>query len=105
MDQEILEAVNKIEFLYLLHVIFGAMRVNGYEKNILNWNNRMNNYNKSLEFSKIEIARQRQLAIADFVNEIEILKVKYNEAKMKIIKDNFQKWLEEDIEREKMLYN
>jgi hypothetical protein len=81
------------------------MRVNGYEKNILNWNIRMNNYNKSLEFSKNEIVRQRHLSIEDFANEIEILKVKYSEDKIKIIQDNFQKWLEDDIEREKMLYN
>ena len=76
------------------------MRVNGCEKNILNWNQRMNIYEKSV----VEIARQRQLAIEDFNDEIKKSKVKYNEDTMKIIQDNFQKWLENDIEIEKTMY-
>ena len=65
------------------------MRVNGCEKNILNWNNRMNIYNKSVEFSKTEIVRQRELSIENFANEIEVLKLKYNEDKIKTIQNNY----------------
>lgn len=104
MVQEILEAVNKIEFLYLLLIFFGTMRVNGCEKNILNWNQRLNNYNKSIEFSKSEIVRQRQIAVEDFRDEIRNLKIKYNEDDIKSLENNFQKWLEDDIEREKIMY-
>lgn len=80
------------------------MRVNGCEKNILNWNQRLNNYNKSIEFSKSEIVRQRQIAVEDFRDEIRNLKIKYNEDDIKSLENNFQKWLEDDIEREKIMY-
>lgn len=80
------------------------MRVNGCEKNILNWNQRLNIYNKSIEFSKSEIVRQRQIAIEDFRDEIRNLKIKYNEDDIKSLENNFQKWLENDIEREKTMY-
>ena len=74
------------------------------EKNILNWNQRMNIYNKSVEFSKTEIVKQRQLAIEDFNDEIKKSKIKYNEDYIKSLEENFQKWLENDIEIEKTMY-
>jgi hypothetical protein len=74
------------------------------EKNILNWNQRLNMYKKSIEFSKTEIVRQRQLSIEDFSIEIRKIKIKYNDEYVKSLENNFQKWLENDIEIEKTMY-
>ena len=68
------------------------------EKSMIEWNKIMNMYQKSVEFSKTEITRQRQLEIEDFDNE---MRPKYNQKYIKSLEDNFQKWLDDDIEREK----
>ncbi len=83
---------------------FEKMSVIISEKNILNWNQRLNMYKKSIEFSKTEIVRQRQLSIEDFSIEIRKIKIKYNDEYVKSLENNFQKWLENDIEIEKTMY-
>ena len=45
------------------------MSVKFMEKSMIEWNKIMNMYQKSDEFSKTEITRQRQLEIEDFDNE------------------------------------
>ena len=47
------------------------------EKSMIEWNKIMNMYQKSVEFSKTEITRQRQLEIEDFDNE---MRPKYNQS-------------------------
>ena len=53
------------------------MSVKFMEKSMIEWNKIMNMYQKSVEFSKTEITRQRQLEIEDFDNE---MRPKYNQS-------------------------